>query len=69
MWCCNSARPCLQLTGQAERRCAYQESQFADVLAHCLATPAVHIVEVPINYAAGAALQVWALFPSTADSY
>ena len=31
------------------------------MLAHCLATRAVHIVEVPINYAAGAALQVWAL--------
>ncbi|KAK9840915.1 hypothetical protein WJX81_000140 [Elliptochloris bilobata] len=38
-----------------------EESEFADTLSSCLATPAVHIVEVPINYAAGAALQEEAL--------
>ena len=28
------------------------------MLERCLATPAVHVVEVPIDYTAGAALQV-----------
>ena len=38
------------------------------MLERCLATPAVHVVEVPIDYTAGAALQV-RLDPSQAIAH
>ncbi len=41
--------------------CAVQEGQFKEVLAHCLAEPGVHVIELPIDYSTSAQLQVRAI--------
>ena len=35
-----------------------QEGEFQEVLAHCLAEPGVHVIELPIDYSTSAQLQV-----------
>lgn len=35
-----------------------QVNQFEGILQHCLATPGVHVIELPIDYAVSAQLQV-----------
>lgn len=38
-----------------------QVGQFEGIVQHCLATPGVHVIDLPINYAVSAQLQVCAL--------
>ena len=46
-----------RMCGQAE--CWHvQVNQFEGILQHCLATPGVHVIDLPINYAVSAQLQV-----------
>ena len=35
-----------------------QVNQFEGILQHCLATPGVHVIDLPIDYAVSAQLQV-----------
>ena len=35
-----------------------QVNQFEGILQHCLTTPGVHVIELPIDYAVSAQLQV-----------
>ena len=37
-----------------------QEGQFEGIVAHCLSTPGVHLIELPIDYSITDQLQVWA---------
>lgn len=39
-----------------------QVGQFEGIIQHCLSTPGVHVIDLPINYAVSAQLQVSVLW-------
>ena len=49
---------CRSLTSEAEYIAGVQVGQFEGIIQHCLSTPGVHVIDLPINYAVSAQLQV-----------
>ena len=47
-----------RLTSEAEDCACVQVGQFEGIIQHCLSTPGVHVIDLPIDYAVSAQLQV-----------
>ncbi len=58
---CAAEGPRLSLQGftyQGECSANVQVGQFEGIIQHCLSTPGVHVIDLPIDYAVSAHLQV-----------